>query len=99
VSEDFEKRRAQKAYQAKLDKSDWAWLMSDRRGRRIAATLIDLSNNEESSIDHNTAAMAFKEGLRWYGVLLTRMLKELCFDKYIEMLKEQNNGRISTDEQ
>lgn len=80
-------RRAHLA--AKQEAEDLKWLMSDKRGRRIAAWIIDLAGVRRPSIDQNTAAMAFKEGKRWFGVLFVEKLEQHCFDRYLEMLKEQ----------
>jgi hypothetical protein len=77
------------ALAAKQEADDWKWLMSDKRGRRIAALLIDMAGVHRPSIDQNTAAMAFKEGKRWFGTLLVEKLDQHCFDRYLEMLKEQ----------
>lgn len=80
-------RRSQLA--AKQEVDDLKWLMSDKRGRRIASWLIDLAGVQRPSIDQNTAAMAFKEGKRWFGTLIVEKLEQHCFDRYLEMLKEQ----------
>jgi len=74
---------------AKRNIDDIKWLMSDKRGRRIVARLLDLAGLHRPSIDHNTASMAFKEGKRWFGTLLVDEVETHCFDRYIEMLKEQ----------
>ena len=73
---------------AKQEADDLKWLMSDKRGRRFVARLIDMAGVHRPSIDQNTAAMAFKEGKRWLGTLLVEKLDQLCFDRYLEMLKE-----------
>ena len=77
---------------AKKNADDLKWLMSDKRGRRIASRLLDLAGLDRPSIDNNTASMAFKEGKRWFGTLLVEEIKTHCFDRYLEMLKEQKNG-------
>lgn len=86
VAEDSE-RRAELAKKQEAD--DLKWLMSDKRGRRIAARLIDMAGVQRPSIDQNTAAMAFKEGKRWFGTLIVEKLEQHCFDRYLDMLKEQ----------
>lgn len=68
---------------------DIKWLMSNKRGRRFAARLLDLAGLHRPSVDQNTASMAFKEGKRWFGTLLVGEIETHCFDRYIEMLQEQ----------
>lgn len=70
---------------------DLKWIMSDKRGRRFVARLLDQAGLHLPSIDANTASMAFKEGKRWFGTLLMEEIKKTCFDRYIEMLQEQRN--------
>ncbi|MDD3884553.1 MAG: hypothetical protein PHW66_06410 [Gallionella sp.] len=79
-------RRAKLSEKQEMD--DWKWLMSDKRGRRIAFRLIDMAGVHRPSIDQNTAAMAFKEGKRWFGTLIMEKLERHCFDRYLDMLKE-----------
>ena len=74
---------------AKTWEVDLKWLMSDKRGRRIAARLLDRSGLDRPSFDTNTASMAMKEGFRWFGLWLKGELEIHCFDRFIEMLKEQ----------
>lgn len=74
---------------AKRNIDDLKWLMSDKRGRRFAARLLDLAGLHRPSIDNNTASMAFKEGKRWFGTLVMEEIEKHCFDRYIEMLQEQ----------
>lgn len=74
---------------ARRNIDDIKWLMSDKRGRRIVSRLLDLAGLHRPSIDQNTASMAFKEGKRWFGVLLAEEIEKHCFDRYIEMLQEQ----------
>ncbi len=73
---------------AKQEADDLKWLMSDKRGRRLVARLIDMAGVQRPSIDQNTAAMAFKEGKRWFGTLVVEKLEQHCFDRYLDMLKE-----------
>jgi hypothetical protein len=68
--------------------SDLKWLMSDKRGRRIARTLLDRAGMRHSSFDQNALAMAFKEGMRWQGTWLQSEIETHCADRCIDMLKE-----------
>ena len=80
---------ARAAFIAKTNVDDIKWLMSDKRGRRIVSRLLDQAGLHRPSIDTNTASMAFKEGKRWFGTLLMEEIESHCFDRYIEMLQEQ----------
>ena len=80
-------RRAELVAKQEID--DLRWLMSDKRGRRFVAWLIDAAGVHRPSIDSNTAAMSFKEGKRWFGTLVMERMETHCFDRYLEMLKEQ----------
>lgn len=80
---------AKAALVIKRNIDDIKWLMSDKRGRRVVARLLDLAGMHRPSIDTNTASMAFKEGKRWFGTLIFEEIEEHCFDRYIEMLQEQ----------
>lgn len=90
--------RGQERAQADLDEksrlhakkalNDLKWVMSDKRGRRFMARLLDQAGMHRSSFDTNNASMAFKEGVRWFGTRLKEEVEEHCFDRYLEMLKE-----------
>lgn len=69
--------------------SDLKWLMNDKRGRRFMARLLERTGMGNSSFDTNNASMSFKEGVRWLGIKLTDEIQTHCFDRWIEMLKEQ----------
>lgn len=74
------------AQQIEID--DLKWLMSNKRGRRFVARVLDQTGMHRSSFDTNNASMAFKEGVRWYGSRIKADIEKHCFDRYIEMLKE-----------
>lgn len=65
------------------------WVMSDKRGRLFVSRVLDQTGQDKPSFDTNNASMAMKEGVRWVGIWLKRELENLCFDRVLEMLKEQ----------
>lgn len=65
------------------------WVMSDKRGRYFVSRVLDHTGQDRTSFDTNNASMAMKEGIRWVGLWLKRELENLCFDRVLEMLKEQ----------
>lgn len=73
---------------AQLWVADLRWLMSDKRGRRIAGRLLDKAALDRAVVDTSASSMAFKDGIRWLGIWLKREIEEHCFDRYLDMLKE-----------
>ena len=94
----------QEAAQADADKkakdraareiNDLAWLMNDRRGRRIAYALLEhggVVGQLESFFNMNALKMAYNEGMAHVGRVFHNKLTAHCFDQFMLMLKENTN--------
>lgn len=73
------------------EKADWQWLLSDPRGRRVVAFLIEAGTPEDTVFNGNSRDV-FVEGRRSIGREVIRRAKEASFDNYLLMQKEQHNG-------
>lgn len=82
--EDAEKAR-------KLDrdqeKADFAWLMSDKRGRRFIWRMLEVTGVYRSSFTGNSETF-FREGSRNVGLKLISDIHEFAPDSYTTMLEE-----------
>jgi len=78
---------------ADVDTADLSWLMSSKRGRRFMWRLLDLAGVTRISFDQNALKMAFNEGQRNYGNRVLAWILTDCPEQYLQMLKEQANGR------
>lgn len=91
-----ERAQAEAEERMRLASQCWAgdikWLMSDKRGRRIAAVLLDQAGTHRSPFDTNHASADFKQGLQWFGLWWKGQLEKHCFDRFIEMLKESKES-------
>ena len=74
---------------AQIEIDDLKWLMSNKRGRRFMASMLDRAGAFRSSFNTNALTMAFAEGNRNEGLRLIKQLMRHCPDRYTEMLKEQ----------
>lgn len=79
-------RKAQLAAQTEAD--DLRWLMSDKRGRRIAWRLLGESGVYQTSFNSEPLHMAFKEGRRSRGLDLIAAIDQHCPERFSEMQKE-----------
>jgi hypothetical protein len=78
--------RALMASQIEID--DMKWLMSNKRGRRFVARLLERAGVWRLSFNTNALTMAFNEGTRNEGLRLLAQITAHCPDRYTEMLKE-----------
>lgn len=78
--------RALMASQIEID--DVKWLMSNKRGRRFVARLLERAGVWRLSFNTNALTMAFNEGTRNEGLRLLAQITAHCPDRYTEMLKE-----------
>lgn len=74
------------------EESDFKWLMSQKRGRRIVWRFLESSGVFRSSFNANSMTMAFNEGNRNFGLKLMSQIHSLCPELYTEMAKEQADG-------
>lgn len=92
--------RAGSSLQARLDReneeSDFKWLMSSKRGRRIVWRLLEQSGVFRSSFNPTAMVMAFNEGNRNYGNRTLALLHQSCPEQYPQMMKENVNARTGS---
>lgn len=84
---------AQKRVVREREVSDFKWLMSSQRGRRIVWRLLGLSSVDRLSFDTNAMRMAFNEGNRNVGLQLLNEVMALTPELYPVMMKEQKDER------
>lgn len=73
---------------AQIEIDDVKWLMSNKRGRRFMARLLERAGVWRLSFNTNALTMAFNEGTRNEGLRLLAQIAAHCPDRYTEMLKE-----------
>ena len=78
--------RSTRASQVEID--DLKWLMSNKRGRRFVASLLERAGVWRLSFNTNALSMAFAEGMRNEGLRLLAQITAHCPDRHVEMLKE-----------
>ncbi len=73
---------------SQIEIDDMKWLMSNKRGRRFVARLLERAGVWRLSFNTNALTMAFNEGTRNEGLRLLAQITAHCPDRYTEMLKE-----------
>ena len=71
-----------------LEVDDLKWLMSNKRGRRVVARLLNEAGVWRSSFNTNALQMSFAEGSRNGGLRLLDVVTTHCPDRFVELLKE-----------
>ncbi|MDR1351522.1 MAG: hypothetical protein LBJ59_12250 [Zoogloeaceae bacterium] len=79
--------------EAESEVSDWEWLMSDKRGRRVVWRLLERAGVLRSSFATDPLIMAFNEGRRDYGNYVFSVVNAVCPEFYRLMQEEAKNGR------
>lgn len=87
-----EEMEARKRLDQEVAEQDLRWLMSSKRGRRIAWRLLGQAGVFRISFNTNAMQMAFNEGNRNYGNWFLEQVNTLCPELYPVMCKEQRNG-------
>jgi len=90
-------REQRQQLEQETEEADIRWLMTSRRGRRIAWRLLDSAGVFRSSFNTNAMAMSFAEGNRNYGLRILSTIHTQCPELYPTMMKEQLNGRTNDD--
>lgn len=82
-----------------VEKEDWKWLMSGKRGRRIVWRLLEWTGVFKSSFTGNSETF-FREGMRNVGLILMARINEYCPEQYTNMVQEQreNDRRNDADD-
>lgn len=70
------------------ESEDVKWLMSSKRGRRIAWRVLDRAGVYRLSFNTNAMTMAFSEGARNEGLRMLSLIHAACPDLYPVMQKE-----------
>jgi hypothetical protein len=83
--EDIENQRK---LERDIEKADFAWLMSDTRGRRFMWRMLEFTGLYRSSFTGNNETF-FKEGARNVGLRLISDIHEFAPESYTQMLDEQ----------
>lgn len=91
VEQDDAKRSAR---QAEID--DFMWLMRHPQGRRFMWRLLGLTGVFRNPFTGNSETF-FRCGEMNIGQKLLGEIHEMCPDKYIEMVKEQNGTKRNVD--
>jgi hypothetical protein len=98
---DQESVRAEAAQRGKLsrdtDESDFKWLMSSKRGRRIIWRLLDRAGIFRLSFNTNAMTMAFAEGTKNEGLRILSQIHTLCPELYSVMTKEAQHDNRNPD--
>ena len=76
---------------ARTEIDDLKWLMSSKRGRRIAYRMLEKAGVWRLSFNTNALTMAFNEGRKNEGLSLLANITTHCPDRYSEMMKEISN--------
>lgn len=76
---------------------DIRWLMSDKRGRRIAHRLLTPAGIFQSSFEANASVTAFREGKRALGLEFLSWINDAAPTLYLEMLTEHLSDRSNDD--
>lgn len=74
--------------ESQIEIDDVKWLMSNKRGRRFVARLLERAGVWRLSFNTNALTMAFNEGHRNEGLRLLAQVAAHCPERYMEMLKE-----------
>lgn len=80
------------------EESDFKWLMSQKRGRRIIWRLLEKAGVFRSVFNTNAMAMSFAEGGRNYGLHTLGLIQSLCPELFPTMVKENANERNTDDD-
>lgn len=87
-----EDRKARVENEVKGEIGDLIWLMSNKRGRRIARRLLDQAGVYQQSYTGEALSMAFNEGRRSRGLKLINMIAANCPEQYALLLKERSDN-------
>lgn len=79
-----------KAEQERLaleEKSDWEWLLSDERGKRIVYRLIERCGVLRCAFQGNALNTAFSEGQRNEGIFLVDRVARFAPEAFTEIMR------------
>ncbi len=93
--EDF--RRVASRLLAETEDSDFVWLMSGPRGRRIVRRLLDRAGIYRTSFHPNAMEMSKQEGSKQMGYWLLAQIDRLCSAEYVQMMQEHKDARRASN--
>lgn len=76
-----------KQFERAKEIEDFAWIMSDAKGRRFMWRLLEMAGVYRSSFTGNSTTF-FNEGMRNVGLMLIGEIHAVAPDAYAQMLKE-----------
>lgn len=82
---------AKARHKRKQEVEDIKWLMAHPAGRRFVCRVLAESGVHRTSFHASGSTMAFNEGRKHVGYVLTGELLELVPEAYLKMLKEYAN--------
>lgn len=83
-----EERAERERLAAKVEAEDLVWLLSSKRGRRIAHRMLERAGVFRLSFNANSMTMAFNEGMRNEGLRLLSQINTVAPERYAEMQRE-----------
>jgi hypothetical protein len=86
-------RRASSRLLSENEDSDFVWLMSGPRGRRIVHRLLDRAGVFRTSFHPNAMEMSKQEGTKQTGYWILAQIDRLCSAEYVQMIQEHKDGR------
>ena len=86
---------AENQHEAALERrkvaDNWAWLMSNKRGRAIVRDLMTFCGVYRASFTGNSETY-FREGQRNVGLYMLALVQEHAPQQYVEMVKEAHDA-------
>ena len=88
IDADADLRRVTIKLASENEDTDFVWLMSGPKGRRIVRRLLTLTKVFSSSFHPNTMEMSRQEGSKEVGYWLLDHIQKLCPTEYHTMMQE-----------
>lgn len=92
VEQEIAERQAQAqrdAIKRQRDEDDLKWVLSDKRGRRLMASVLAVTGLYRGSFTGNSETF-FREGQRSVGLQVLERINAADPEAYLKMLKEQD---------
>jgi hypothetical protein len=92
VAQEIAERQAneqREAVKRQRDEDDLKWVLSDKRGRRMLASVLAVTGLYQGSFTGNSETF-FREGRRSVGLQLLERVNAADPEAYLKMLKEQD---------